>query len=201
MAENKIIELPNPKLSSNISLEEAISSRRSVRNFSSRDISWEEIGQLVWAGQGITGNIGSYSLRASPSAGALYPMELYVLTKNGLYHYLPQGHKLEVLAEKDLRQDLSKACLGQSSIVSASVDILICAEFSRVTLKYKEHGVGYVNIEAGHIAQNIHLQAVALGLVSVPIGAIDKAAIKKALSLPDEFEPIYVVPVGYPQKK
>lgn len=197
MAKEKEIILPQPKLKGKVYLEEAIFKRRSQREFQRKDLSLEQIGQLLWAAQGITAKRGGFSFRAAPSAGALYPLELYALTKDGLYHYLPEGHKLENLSDKDLRGDLADAALGQSSVASGALDIVICAVYERVTSKYGQRGVRYVHIEAGHAAQNIHLQAVALGLGSVAIGAFDDEAAKKSLSLPAACEPLYIIPIGY----
>ena len=183
MAQQKEIQLPQPKTKSEVSLEEAIVKRRSVRSFTPKDLSMEEISQILWAAQGITGKGG---FRAAPSAGALYPMELYLLSKDGLFHYVPKKHKLEVLGSEDLRGKLARAALGQSSVKNAAIDIVICGVPDRITKKYGERGIRYMYIEAGHIAQNIHLQAVALGLGSVPIGAFnDKEAVSYThLTLP-----------------
>ncbi|MFH1768894.1 MAG: SagB/ThcOx family dehydrogenase [Candidatus Omnitrophota bacterium] len=197
MAEKENIYLPQPTTKGKVSLEEAIAKRRSQRSFASGDLSLEQISQLLWAGQGITEKKGQFSFRAAPSAGALYPMELYILTKDGLFHYVPERHILERLSDKDLRRQLSQAALGQAAINEAPFDMLICAVYSRVTAKYGQRGRMYVDIEAGHVAENIHLQAVALGLGSVPIGAFDNQAVKKACSLPDKHEPLYIIPVGY----
>lgn len=197
MAKLKEIQLPKPVLKGKISLEEAILKRRSERTFIKKDLTQDVISQLLWSAQGITGQRWGYSFRAAPSAGALYPMEIYLLSKDGLFHYLPQGHRLEVLNENDLRSALADASLGQQSISEAPVDIVICAVYERVTSKYGRRGIRYVNMEAGHIAQNIHLQAVALGLGSVSICAFSDEGVKKILSLPKDQEPLYIIPVGY----
>lgn len=197
MAKAKEIQLPQPITQGKLSLEEAITKRRSQRSFSRKELTLQEISQLLWAAQGVTGRRGGYSFRSAPSAGALYPMEIYALTKGGLYHYNPERHALEVLNERDLRSDLSSASLGQSSVSEAVLDIVICAIYERVTSKYGERGKRYVDIEAGHIAQNIHLQAVALGLGSVPIGAFNDDQVKSALNLPEDQVPLYIIPVGY----
>lgn len=194
MVQQKEVQLPQPRTESEFSLEEAISKRRSQRNFSAKDLSMEEISQLLWSAQGITGKGG---FRTTPSAGALYPMELYVFSKDGLFHYIPKRHKLEVLGGEDLRKNLSRAALGQSAIRNAAVVFVICGVPERITRKYGERGIKYMYIEAGHIAQNIHLQAVALGLGSVPIGAFDDKAVGKVLSLPRGYQPLYIIPVGY----
>ena len=197
MAKEKEIILPPPITKGKVSLEEAIFKRRSQRGFQRKDLSLEQIGQLLWAAQGITAKRGGFNFRAAPSAGAFYPLEIYALTKDGLYHYIPGGHKLENLSDKDLRGDLADAALGQGSVASGALDIVICAVYERVTSKYGQRGVQYVHMEAGHAAQNIHLQAVALGLGSVPIGAFNDDAVKKCLSLPAACEPLYIIPIGY----
>lgn len=197
--EDKQIQLPKPSLEGKISLEESIVQRRSQRQFKQKELNWEQIGQLLWAAQGITTSRGGFHLRSAPSAGALYPAEIYLLTREGLFHYLPQGHQLEVLGTKDLRMALADSSWGQETISQAPLDIIICAVYSRVTAKYGQRGIRYVHIEIGHIAQNIHLQAAALGLSSVPIGAFDDAAVKKILSLPKDHEPLYIIPIGYAQ--
>lgn len=191
------IQLPQPITKGKISLEEAISKRRSQRTFTQKNLNLEQISQLLWAAQGITARREGFDFRAAPSAGALYPMEIYLLSKDGFFHYLPQEHKLEVLGEKDLRKVLTSCALGQDAIIQAPIDIVICADYSRVSSKYGQRGIRYVHIEAGHIAQNIHLQAVALGLSSVPIGAFNDEEIKKIFLLPGNLEPLYIIPVGY----
>jgi SagB-type dehydrogenase family enzyme len=198
MSKLKEIQLPQPKSEGKISLEETILKRRSQRNFMNKDLKWDEVGQLLWAAQGITQAKGGFSLRAAPSAGALYPMEIYLLKRDGLFHYVPQGHKLEVIKEEDLRGSLAGVALHQDSISQAAIDIVISCVYDRITAKYGQRGIRYVHIEAGHIAQNIHLQAVALGLGSVPIGAFNDAEAKRILSLPQDEEPLYIIPVGYP---
>ena len=191
------IQLPAPIQEGKMSLEQTILERRSQRNFIQRDLDWTQIGQLLWAAQGITAKKLGFSFRAAPSAGALYPMEIYLVSRDGLFHYLPSGHKLEVLGHSDLRDSLAGAALGQSSIAQAPVNIVICAVHQRVTGKYGQRGIRYVHIEVGHIAQNIHLEAVALGLGSVPIGAFNDEEVKDVLSLPPKHEPLYIIPVGY----
>ncbi len=197
MAKLKEIQLPLPIKASQVSVEEAILNRRSQRSFIQKDLDLVQIGQLLWAAQGITARKLGYSFRAAPSAGALYPMEIYLLSKDGLFHYLPSGHKLQALGDSDLRDSLADACLGQSSVRQAAVDIVICAVYQRVTAKYGRRGIRYTHIEVGHIAENIHLQAISLGLGSVPIGAFDDQEVKDVLSLPPEQEPLYIIPVGY----
>lgn len=191
----KTIDLPKPRLKGNVSVEEAIGKRRSVRSYSSEEVSLEDISQLLWACQGITNE--PMGFRASPSAGALYPLEIYLVKKDGLFHYVSEGHKLEVVSDKDVRKSLAAAAWGQKPVSEANMDIVICAVYERVTSKYREHGVRYTDMEAGHAAQNVFLQAEALGLSSVPLGAFTDAAVSKVLSLPRDVKPLYILPVGY----
>lgn len=190
----EIVDLPDPVLKGNISIEETITKRRSVRNYSVRPLTKEQISQLLWSMQGITDARG---LRAAPSAGALYPLEIYLVSRNGVFHYIPEGHKIERLLNKDLRLKLSQVSWNQAFIAEAPVDVVIAAVYERITSKYGERGHMYVDIEVGHAAENLHLQAVALGLSSVPIGAFNTEAVKRILNLPDEEVPLYIIPVGY----
>jgi SagB-type dehydrogenase family enzyme len=195
MKEQEFIRLPLPDTKGGMPLGAAISMRRSVRSYSDKPLSMEQISQLLWAAQGVT-DAGA-ELRAAPSAGALYPMEVYIAKEDGLFRYITNGHKLIKISDKDPRPFLQSAALFQAPVGKATVDIIICAVYGRVTSKYGERGIRYVDIEAGHVAQNIHLQAVSLGLVSVPIGAFDDGAVRRVLKLPEEESPIYIIPVGY----
>ncbi len=191
----KEIKLPEPKIKGNVSVEETLNKRRSVREFKKDNLSLEQLSQLLWAAQGITEKRRGF--RTAPSAGALYPMEVYLLTPDGFYHYIPASHSLVIIDQKDLRHSLSEAALSQDSVAQAGADFVICAVYNRITVRYGERGIRYTHIEAGHIAQNIHLQAIALGLGSVPIGAFDDGAVKELLDLPEDCEPLYITPVGY----
>jgi len=193
----KTIKLPKPKLKGNVSIEEAISSRRSVRRYSSRRLTDGEISQLLWACQGITSPRG---LRAAPSAGALYPLEVYLVKDDGVYKYIPEGHQLRQLSGENVKQDLMRASHGQAFVEKAPVDIVICAVYERVTSRYAERGVRYTDIEAGHAAENVHLEAVSLGLASVPVGAFSDNAVSKVLNLPAREKPIYIIPVGHEER-
>jgi len=198
MAKNKEIILPSPSLKGNVSLEEAIFKRRSHREFLDRDLDLNQISQILWAGQGITLERFGIKFRTAPSAGALYPIEIYLLTKEGVFHYLPSEHKLIQIIDKDLREKLSISCWGQSFIKEAPLSIVICAVYARTTQKYGQRGIRYVHIEVGHVAQNIILEATALGLASVCVGAFDDSEVKDLLSLSRE-EPLYIIPIGYPK--
>ena len=189
-----IVVLEAPDTKGRITVEAAISKRRSVRGFSGKDLTYNEIGQLLWAAQGITDRKG---YRSSPSAGALYPLEVYLIKKDGLYKYIPDGHKIKKISSKDLRGPLQSAALFQPSVKTASIDIVICAVYERVTSKYGNRGIRYTDIEVGHAAQNVHLQAIALDLDSVPIGAFNDNTVSKLLSLPEDETPLYIIPIGY----
>lgn len=187
------IKLPKPDLKGSIPLEQTVARRRSRRDFSSRPLTLKQISQLVWSAQGEEAK----GFRTAPSAGATYPLEVFVVTEKGLFHYLPAKHSLESITDKDLRSGLASAALGQKFIAQAPATIIFAAHFERTTGHYGQRGVRYVFMEAGHSAQNIHLQAEALGLGSVAVGAFDDDSVSKVLKLPDHLEPIYIVVVGY----
>ena len=192
-----VTSLPQPRTEGLFSLEESLLRRRSVREFSSDLLSSSEISQLLWSAQGITDPRG---FRTAPSAGALYPLELYVLTQKGVFHYDVQAHALNTLIEGDLRQDLYQAALNQEAILQAPLTIIITAIYARTEVKYgKARSPRYVHMEAGHAAQNILLQAVSLNLGAVPIGAFEDNRIQTVLGLPADHEPLYLIPVGYPR--
>jgi SagB-type dehydrogenase family enzyme len=195
-SEAQQIALPAPRLEGEMSLEEAIANRRSVREFTEDPLSWEEISQLLWAAQGITDPRG---LRAAPSAGALYPLELYVAVAEGVYRYLPMGHALQVVSEEDLRHDVWEAGLRQGALQEAPAIFVVTAVYQRTEAKYGDRAERYVKLEAGHAAQNILLEAVALELGAVPIGAFYDEQLETALSLPVDHKPFYLIPVGHPE--
>jgi len=187
------IKLPQPKFDGTFSIEKSIYERESIRRFSSKKIEIEKISQLLWSAQGKKG-----TKRTIPSAGSTYPLEIYATLKDkGLFHYNSDKHILELLTDEDLTKKLVQASLDQHSIVEAYLNIIICAQFSRTTLGYGQRGIRYVLIEVGHCAQNIHLQAVALGLASVPIGAYEDEKVKQVLHLQKNIEPLYIIPIGY----
>ncbi len=190
----ELITLPEPNKSGSMPLEQAIAVRRSRRHFLPKPLTLEQIGQLAWAAQGQDAG-GKY--RTTPSAGATYPLELFVITDEGLFRYLPAKHSLERFAGQDLRALLASAAWGQEFVQAAPLTLVLAAEFSRTTGRYGKRGIRYVYMEAGHAAQNVHLQAETLGLGSVAVGAFDDAAVSKVLSLPRNLEPLYMVTVGY----
>jgi SagB-type dehydrogenase family enzyme len=202
--ETPTISLPDPRLKGEMTLEEAILERRSRRDFKDSPLTLGEISQILWAAQGITDETG---LRAAPSAGALYPLDLYLVVgkqgveglKEGVYHYLPHSHSLELTLGEDVRQTLARLSAEQMFIAEAPLSLLITAEYERTTKKYGDRGVRYVHMEAGHVAQNVYLQAEALGLGTVTVGAFQDEEIAQALALPSAFRPLYVMPIGRPE--
>lgn len=189
------ITLPDPILKGDLSVEEAVSKRRSVRSFAPKDLTLQQISQLLWSAQGITDS--SRGFRSVPSAGALYPLEIYAVYSEGVFHYLPHSHQLERLSDKDARPNLAGAAWGQAAIKKAALDIVITAVYQRVTSKYGSRGTRYVDMEAGHCSQNIQLEAVCLGLASVGIGAFSDEEVSACLNLPKDHQPLYIIPVGY----
>ncbi len=189
-----VITLPKPDQNGSMSLEQAIAARRSRRDFLPQPLTPEQIGQLAWTAQG---QDARSSYRTVPSAGATYPLELFVVTSEGLFHYLLAKHALEKLTDQDLRARLASAAWGQEFIEAAPLTLVFAAQFGRTTGRYGQRGIRYVYMEAGHAAQNVHLQAEALGLGSVAVGAFDDSSVSKVLSLPNDLEPIYMVVIGH----
>jgi len=195
LAENKIINLPEPKTVGKMTLEESIFRRRSERSFLPNELTTEQLSQLLWSAQGITDK--SWGFRAAPSSGSLYPLYIYVVKKDGIFKYIPDGHKLVQVATDDRRPSLVRASLAQTFIGEAPIDIVICGNFRIIEAKYGQRAYRYLNMEIGHVAENIHLQAVAMGLVSVPVGAFWDDVVAKTLELPETQDPFYIIPVGY----
>jgi SagB-type dehydrogenase family enzyme len=196
--------LPRPSTDGTTSLERAILLRRSVRSFGSQALTMAEVSQLLWAAQGITDSVRN--LRAAPSAGARYPLSLYLVAgkveglEPGIYRYVPESHSLQRRAEGEQRTGLSRAALGQASILEASVVLALAADYGKIRPRYKERSVRYTDMEAGHAGQNVSLQAAAMGLGTVMVGAFDDVAVKQALGLPTGEEPLYLMPVGRPAR-
>lgn len=195
----KIIKLPQPQYDSPSSVESTLTKRRSVRRYSDEPLTLAEISQLLWAAQGITHSRG---FRTAPSAGALYPLEVYIAVGKvtalgaGIYKYNPDRHALSKIVEGDQRTALYRAALNQHVVKNASAVIVFCAVYHRTTVKYGQRGIRYVFMEAGHSAQNVCLQAVSLNLGTVTIGAFNDDRVKKVLRCQTDEEPLYMMPVG-----
>ena len=193
------VKLPEPRPSGEMSVEEALAARRSVRSYQDEALSLTELAQLLWAAQGITAHWGG---RTAPSAGATYPLEVYAVVgevtglEAGVFHYRPDGHLFVRRTVGDLRGELASAALGQEWVREAPVSLVIAARYERTTGRYGERGVRYVHIEVGHAGQNIYLQAEALGLGTVIVGAFDDQDVKTLLGI--EEEPLAIMPVGRP---
>jgi SagB-type dehydrogenase family enzyme len=187
-------ELPLHREVGNITVEEAIARRRSVRDFAPEPPGMYALANLLWAAQGVTSQDGR---RAAPSGGACYPLETYFVCEYGLFHYLPgDPHAAVRLRAEDVRAQLAKTCLGQAFVAQAPLSIIFAAVYERTTGRYGERGIRYVHMDVGHAAENVHLQAEALGLGSCPVGAFNDKAVEEVLRLPAEQKPVYIVPVG-----
>ena len=192
-----VIKLPAPATDSSFSVERAINERMSIRSYKDTSLTLKEISQLLWASQGIVAS----GRRASPSAGATYPLEIFLVAgkveglKPGLYKYINKEHSLELIKEGDLRTALSAAALGQDTLLKAPATLVVAAVFERTRARYGAKAERYVHMEAGHVGENIMLQATALGLGTVPVGAFVDSEVKKLLGIKEE--PLYLFPVGW----
>ncbi len=199
------IKLPEPSYAGNTSVEEALSKRRSIRDYSGENLTLDEVSQLLWAAQGITAPWGG---RTAPSAGALYPLELYVVVGDvegidkGVYKFRNsrEEHELEKVKEGDIRAELAEAAGRQECVRDAAIDIVFTAVYERTTRKYGERGIRYVHIEAGHAAQNVYLQAVSLDLGTVVIGAFMDDRVKELVNAGEQEKTLYIMPVGRKRK-
>jgi SagB-type dehydrogenase family enzyme len=191
----KEIKLPKPKEKGLTSIEETLHKRRSVRDYKRGSLSLEQVSQLLWAASG-----RNLYRRTAPSAGATYPLEIYLVAgeveglEPGIYHYFFSRHSLEMTKEQDVRNRLSQAALGQEMIEEAPVNIIIAADYDRTTGHYGQRGIRYVHMEVGHVGQNVSLQAIALSLGTVMIGAFEDKQVKEVLGIKEE--PLYIIPVG-----
>jgi SagB-type dehydrogenase family enzyme len=197
------MDLPNAQTDGTVSLEKTIKIRRTIRSFTSQQLTLEQFSQLLWAAYGITEDRG-YK-RAAASGGACYPMDIYALLgeegimgmEAGIYHYDPNGHSASLILEGDLREEVARASLGQMWMALPPLRLVVCAEYARITSRYGDRGVRYAMIEAGHIGQNIFLQAEALGLGAGIVGAFRDEAVIQVMGTPPSHEPLLIMPVGY----
>ncbi len=197
------IKLPSANKRSNVSFEEAIYKWSATRRFSNKPLTLKQISQLLWSAFGTTVDGVSSATRVFPSAGGIYPLELYVVVGNvenlspGVYKYNYKSHSLIQVREGDLREELSSAALNQFFIKQAPVSFVWTAKYGKM-FYYGERGkTRYIHIDLGHSAQNLTIQATVLGLGTVQIGAFDDDKVKKLLSLPNDETPVYIMPVGY----
>jgi SagB-type dehydrogenase family enzyme len=194
-----IITLSKPILDSKISIEKALNTRRSIRNYKKSPLSLEQISQLLWAAQGITNSQG---LRTAPSAGALYPLEIYLVSNNvsnldpGVYSYKNNSHTLKKISQENKISDLSGACLNQECVKNCSAAIVICVIYERTTQKYGPRGKDYALIEVGCASQNIHLQAVSLNIGTVYVGGFEEHKVTQVIQAKNNEHPWCVMPLG-----
>ena len=196
---SETIKLPAPGYQSGISIEKALLQRRSVRDYKAQPLKISEVSQILWAAQGITDERG---LRTVPSAGALYPLEVFLVAGNvsglpaGAYRYKPAGHELVKVAEGDRRAELCEAARGQKSVKNSAAVVVFTAIYERSTVKYGDRGIRYSHIEVGCASQNVYLQAVSLDIGTVFIGAFDDSQVRQLLSLDDNEHPQCIMPLG-----
>ncbi len=208
------VKLPSPARDGGLSVEKALAERRSVREYSDEPLALAEVAQLLWAAYGFTQPLPGIpelggGFRAAPSAGALYPLELYLMAgavtglEPGIYRYRPGPHDLSDVLAGDRRQWLCRAALGQTMVRDAPASLVYSAVFSRNTAKYGERGrLRYVCMDLGHSAENVYLQCASLGLGTCGIAAFHDDAVRLVVRLPEDEEPLYIMPVGHlPQKK
>jgi SagB-type dehydrogenase family enzyme len=192
-AQQTPVALPAPTRSGGMSLNEALATRRSIRSYTDAKITMEEISQLLWSAQGVTSDKGQ---RTAPSAFGQYFLRLYVARPEGFFEYIPASHSLQQLSSKDIRAALST----QDTVKKAPIVFLIAGEYERAAkTTQKEVAHKLVNLEAGHAAQNLLLQATALKLGAVSVGGVDAKQTAAAAALPAEITPIYLLPVGHPK--
>ena len=193
------MKLQEPRFKGTISVEEAIRHRRTVRSFKSKSLSLDQLSQLLWSAYGMTEGFR----RTVPSAGALYPMDVYVVLgavedmDKGVYHYIPEAHEISLISKGDFREEIAKASLSQMWMAEAPISFIITVEYQRITIKYGERGIRYAIMEAGHIAQNLFLQSEALGLGAGIVGAFHDEKIIKITGIPQSHSPLLIMPVGH----
>jgi len=195
-------KLPSPSLKGKASVEEALAQRRSIRHYGARGLLFRFLSQILWAAQGITDLDGAF--RTAPSAGALYPLELYVVVRKngveglpeGVYHYQPKQHALELVKEGDFSADLEAATWGQEIVKAAAASIVMTGVLARTAEKYGRRGTQYMYQESGHAAQNVFLQATALGIGTVVMGAFSEASVKRVVGAGAGERPLYIQPLG-----
>ena len=199
---NGNVALPRPSLEGEVSVERALARRRSVRTFAPETLSLSAVSQLLWAAQGITDPAGG---RTAPSAGALYPLEVYLVAgavsgvRPGVYRYDPRLHQLSLESEGDARLSVAGAALSQDWVAEAPAILVLGAVYERTARQYGERAPRYVHMEAGHAAQNVYLPATALGLGTTTVGAFRDGEVARVLGLPAYVQPLALLPVGKPR--
>jgi SagB-type dehydrogenase family enzyme len=190
------IQLPSPSSSGSLSLEQTLARRESVREFSDQPLTLAEVGQLLWAAQGVTREWGG---RTAPSAGALYPLRIYVALPDRVLRYVPKGHRAEIWRTGDRRALVARSSSSPDVVSAAAAVVVIAGDESVTRIKYGDRAARYVTLEAGHATQNLLLEATTLGLAAVPMGAFDDRAVARGVPLRAGESAYYIVPVGHPR--
>jgi SagB-type dehydrogenase family enzyme len=201
-----IIKLPPPKAKLDISFIEALTKRESVRSFKERALTREDVSLILWAAGGLKTSAAGVTNRTTPSAGATYPLEIFLVAgegmvkglEKGVYRYVIHEHALEPRLGEDIREKLAPACLGQSFISEAPISIVIAAAYTRTTSKYGQRGIRYVDMEVGHACQNLYLVVQELGLGTVEVGAFIDDKVRQILKLDKNIQPLSIMPIGLP---
>jgi SagB-type dehydrogenase family enzyme len=199
----KYVPLSEPSYDGKVSVERAIKERRTVRDFRPKPLTLAQLSQLLWSAQGVTDE--GMGLRAAPSGGALYPLDVYAVVGDegveglecGVYHYQPETHSIRLIRRGDRRKEVAGAALWQMWMAKAPVMFIITSEYERITRKYGKRGIRYAQIEVGHVGQNIFLQSGALGLAAGIVGAFSDNAVAEAIGAPKAHYPLIIMPVGY----
>jgi SagB-type dehydrogenase family enzyme len=199
------IKLPYPRLEGSTSLERTLANRRSIREYTGEPLTIPEIFQVLWSAYGVTET--TWGFKTTPSAGATYPLEVYLVAsrveglRKGSYRYIPYSHELQMVKEGDLSYELYRACVDQEWVLKAAANIVITAVYTRTTKRYGERGYRYVYMEVGHAGQNIYLQATALGLATVAIGAFYDDQLREIIGAPPWEHPLYVMTLAKPRRR
>lgn len=201
------IKLPSPEPMVTSSVDQALRQRKSVRSFAAKPLSKEQLAYLLWASTGIQGRGHGFEFRTAPSAGALYPIETYLVVNTvedvpqGLYHYSIKLHGLEELQSGDVSRPVTVAAMGQRMCLQAAVVFIWTAVFQRTKWRYGDRAYRYIYLDAGHIAQNLALAATSLGLGSCQVGALFDDEVNDIIGADGiEESTIYMSVVGWPQE-
>lgn len=198
---DSLIALPQPDTVGKVTVEQALLHRRSWRDYNSESLSLRQLGQVLWAAQGQTASSGA---RTAPSAGATYPLDVFVVAGRvegltpAVYHYEVKEHALKLARADDVRVRLTEAAFGQTCLDAAAFTLVLVADYARTAARYGERSSRYVPMEAGHVGQNVYLQCEALGLGTVMVGAFQDETVKKLVG--SSGDPLYLMPVGRPRR-
>jgi SagB-type dehydrogenase family enzyme len=199
------IALPSPSYKGTVSVEEALKARRTHRSFQSRPLTLKQFSQILWGAYGVSAQKYGSFLKTAPSAGALYPLDIYGVVGQGsvetlapgIYHFRPENHAVELIKQRDLRAEVARHALQQMWMAKAPLMLVITGEYNRSSIKYGLRGATYTHIEAGHVGQNVFLQAEAIGLKAGIVGAFNNRGVVATMGLPPSHDPLLIMPVGY----